>query len=524
MLMQSKIGFKNTKHSVGTSRGGGSLQTNFFSISIDKLVEQYLKQDNKLDNDGFEEALSLFHQAAEGVPAYKDFLKKHKIDHTKVKTQSEFREVPIIDKKNYLRSYPLKALCWSGKLNDLYILSSSSGSTGEPFIWPRGEEQELEGALNFEVIFNKIFRSDEYSSLYLNCFSMGTWISGPFVLACAEYLTRKGYPILTVTPALDKGVTFSLLKNLAPSFDQIVISGYPPFIKDLLDAGQSNGINWKKYQVKFLFAAEGFSEEWRNYIHRMVGSQDSYSSSVNIYGSADAGILAHETPTTTLIRRNIANKKGLTEALFSDTRMPTLAQYDPRLKYFEEVEAHVIFTTRSGIPLIRYSIGDDGGVMTFREMDDRVSGLGFDLSSMAKKILGRKALWRLPFVYVFGRADFTVSLYGLLIYPEHIKFGLEHSGLSKAVSGKFVMSIEYDGEQNQYLLVRIELAEGTKKSIQLANKVQNCIVEGLQKVNSEYRKLMEAIGSKALPMIELVENGNVDYFRPGAKQRWVKKN
>lgn len=489
---------------------------------INRLVFEYCnKEGSAIEKEGFKKALELFHQAAERVPAYKDFLRKNKINHHKILSLEDFKKVPITNKQNYLKAYPLESLCRNGNLNDLYILSSSSGTTGTPFLWPRGDEQELEGALQFELIFKKVFQADKYKTLYIICFAMGTWISGTFCLACAKHLAKRGYPILTVTPGLDRDVTFSLFKNLANNFDQIVFSGYPPYIKDILDTGKDFGINWKKYKIKFLFAAEGFSECWRDYIHESVGSRDNLCTSVNIYGSADAAILGNETPLTTTIRQLLKNRQDQICNLFHDTRLPTLAQYDPRLKYMEQIDRKTVFTTRSGIPLIRYDIGDNGGLYSFETMKTKLSEMGYDLEALMRKAGKRNFLWQLPFVYIFGRADLTVSLYGLLIYPEHIKVGLEKKSLNKYITGKFVMAIEYDERQNPYLLLRVELARNIKATEGLKRKVKLAVITGLKKVNSEYNRLFDSIGDRAYPVVELVQNADVNYFKPGAKQKWT---
>lgn len=494
---------------------------NLRDFDLDQLIKQYNTSSCKqLEKEGFKNALSVFYQAAERVPAYKNFLKKQHINHEKIITYEDFQKVPIINKKNYLREYPLKDLCWDGKLDNLYILSSSSGSTGEPFLWPRGYLQEFEGTLNHEIIFREIFHSHKYSTLFIICFAMGVWISGSFSQTSIVNLTKKGYPILTITPGLDKEIIFSLFKKLAPQFDQVVFSGYPPFIKDLLDQGKSFGIDWKKYVIKFLFAAEGFSETWRDYVHSMVGAKDALTTSINIYGSADAAILGHETPLTTAIRREIVRINAV-EDLFLENRLPTLAQYEPRFKFFEEVNKSLIFTTRAGIPLVRYSIGDQGGVISFENMQSKLQQLRINIKDVLNIENRHEYLWRLPFVYVFGRSDFSVSFYGLIIYPEHIKYCLEKSKIQRCITGKFVMSIIYDNNHNPLLLIRAELKRNVKPSIKIRTQVQSSIVKELQKVNSEYAKLKEHLKKRTVPIIQLIEYGNLEYFRPGAKQRWV---
>ncbi len=477
----------------------------------------------RLEALGFKDALEIFHFAAKHVPAYADFLKKRNVKASEIQTLDDFKRVPIVDKENYLKVYSLNELCIDGKLENMFILSSSSGSTGEPFLWPRGELQEREGTLTFELIFSQFFELNKYSTLYINCFSMGTWISGPFVLSCAENLTRKGYKILTVTPGIEKEITLTLFKKLAPYFQQIVFSGYPPLVKDVIDSGKKEGIDWKKYRIRFLFAAEGFSEYWREYLHNEVGSKEHFTTSINLFGSADAAILAHETPITTLIRKMVTKDPSLGHKIFNDSRLPTLAQYDPRLKYFESVDGNLIFTTLSGIPLIRYSIGDSGGVYSYEEMNDKLAENNVNLDKEVKKNKLDKYQWRLPYVYVFGRKNLTVSFYGLLIYPEHFKYCLENAYCQKYTTGKFVMTIQHDKKQDPYLVVYIELHKDKKVNSTIKQRIEKIILRRLIHINSEYGALYKALRKRAIPILHFMPQGHEEYFRPGAKQRWVKK-
>jgi len=486
------------------------------------LAEDYISRSpEELQAEGLAESLALFHGAAERVPAYRDFLRKRGIDHRKITRSADFQQVPSTDKHNYLRAYPLRDLSWDGELSRLSVLSSSSGSTGEPFFWPRGRAQILEGVLSHELILGEIFDAGSQSTLFIVCFAMGAWIAGAFTLECVERLSDKGYPILTVTPGLDAEVTLALFKRLADQFDQVVICGYPPYVKDLLDGGAAAGIDWARHRVRFLFAAEGFSERWRDYVHAMVGSQRALDTSISMYGSADAAILAHETPLTIAIRRMVADDPARIQLLFDEARLPTLAQYDPRLKYFEQVERMLLFTTRSGLPLIRYRIGDEGGVYSFAEMRSRVAALGGDFAALLRPAGDGRPAWPLPFVYLFGRSDLTVSLYGLLIYPEHVKYGLERAGLEDRVTGKFLLSIELDEALNPSPLIKVELARGAEPTAALAALVQRAIMAGLREVNSEYARLERSLGARVAPVIRLMPHGDSRYFAAGKKQRWV---
>jgi len=98
--------------------------------SAEQIIQFFSEKDGKWwEKEGQKRALALFHDAAVRVPAYKDFLKKNKIDHTKIQTWVDFQKVPLTSKKDYLRKYPLEQLCWDGKLNKPLVFTATSGST-----------------------------------------------------------------------------------------------------------------------------------------------------------------------------------------------------------------------------------------------------------------------------------------------------------------------------------------------------------------------------------------------------------
>jgi len=336
-------------------------------------------------------------------------------------------------------------------------------------------------------------------------------------------MAQKGYPITTLTPGVDLDVTLILLKQLAPEFDQIVLSGYPLVIKELLELGEKQGFDWKKYRVRLTFGSEGFSETFRDELHKKAGIKDPLTGSSNTYGSADATIHSIETPLTIAIRRAIGEGPKDIEAVFGDTRMPTLTQYDPLSKFFEVLtDKSLILTARTGIPLIRYSIGDWGNVCSYEDMVKRFALIGHAMD----KVLDQKHkqyLWKLPFVYLFGRNDFTVNLSGLNVYPEYVKYALERIDLSADVTGRFMMSVEQTPEQNPYLLLRIELAASKKADAQLTQKLQQIVIDGLKEISYEYLKYHRTIYNEGIPEIELIEYGDERYFKRGTKQRWTKK-
>lgn len=497
------------------------LRKRFQEIDAKKAVQLYLKTGSRqLEEAGLARTLTLFRQAAQRVPAYKDFLKKEAIDYRKVKTKEDFDKIPIIHKENYIRKYNLKDLVWDGDLSKYYMMSSSSGSTGDPFFWPRSTYQEVEGALSSEILYREFYGLDHQKALYVIGFAMGTWIAGPYMLAATELVSQKMGNLICVTPGTTKELFIKLVKSLAPEFDIIILAGYPPIIKDIIDEAKDYGLNWNDYNIKTFFAGETFSEKYRDHIIRKTGAKNYFTDCISVYGSADAAILGHETPLSTLVRKEAEADIDFCQNLFREPIVPSMMQYNPFYKYFQTEGEKLIFSTYSGIPLVRYAIGDRGGTFTFNQMKDEFSKNGRSLTGLVEKNNLQKFMWQLPFVYLFGRTDLTIIFYGANIYPENIRMVIDQKHWENDLSGKFTMAIEEDKNHDKVIAIGLEMAKDVKETSVDKKKLQDEIFENLKKTNSEYNIIFKSIGTKAIPNIYIHKYGE---FNVGIKHRWVKR-
>ncbi|HEY7689244.1 MAG TPA: hypothetical protein VH835_11145, partial [Dongiaceae bacterium] len=211
-------------------------------------------------------ALDLFRDVAAQVPAYGAFLREQGIDAAAIRTAEDFARLPLVTKANYLQKHPLPALCRGGRLESCDFLAVSSGSTGTPTFWPRFQSDELPIAARFEQVFHDSFLTDERRTLAIVCFALGTWVGGMFTTSCCRALAAKGYPVTLATPGNNREEIWRVVRALAPQFDQTVLLGYPPFLKDVIDGGIAQGIDWKPWKVKLVMAGEVFSEEWRSLV------------------------------------------------------------------------------------------------------------------------------------------------------------------------------------------------------------------------------------------------------------------
>jgi phenylacetate-CoA ligase len=473
------------------------------------------------DERGEKMALALFHSAAQTVPAYKDFLAKQNVLHEKIRTYDDFTKyVPIIDKKNYLTQYPLSELCSEGDMFKNRIISVSSGSSGTPFFWPRGLAQDKEGGEMFGKIYDDVFQMNQKSTLLVICFSMGTWIAGSFTTTSSFAYADKGNPINIITPGLEKREAVNAIKGLSMHYEQVVIVGYPPFVKDIIEEGKRSGIKWSKIKTRLLMAGEAFSEEWRDYVLKQINSKNPYYDAINIYGSADAGILGNETPLSILVRRIYNQRPKVRLEMFGTTTLPSISQYDPARRHFEGVGGELIFTTMAGIPLVRYNIKDTGGVLQF---NDAIDPIRDRFESLAKQHNIVQEKWNKPFVYLNGRKDFSVTIYAVNIYPENIKAALIDKRIQRWVTGRFTMATRNYSDMDQYFEINIELAQDFIVKAQHQALMEEMVLEKLKKLNTEFRKLHGAIGLKANPHVHLVKFEDDKYFARGVKHKWVKK-
>lgn len=469
-----------------------------------------------------ETLLKLFTRAAKHVPAYTRFLKEAGMESSKIRTIEDLEKVPSVSKKNYLHKNSFADLFWNKSLRAPHILTSTSGSTGRPTYFARTAKVDEQSSQIHELIFSTSSLDERKSTLVIVCFGMGVWIGGLITYQAFELLGRRGYPISILTPGINKAEILKTLRDLAPQYEQIVLAGYPPFLKDVVDDAVSQGTDFKKHQVMLLFAAEAFTEKFRDHVAHKAGIENVLTDTANIYGSADLGTMAFETPISILIRRLAAKDQSLFDALFKGTmKTPTLAQYIPSFVTFEESEGELLISGDSAIPLVRYAIGDSGGVFTFAQMVEKCREHGIDLAEEAKGASITETVLELPFVYVYERVDLATTLYGLQIYPETIKEVLLDDRFHSHATGKLTLITKFDQNQDQYLEVNVELKPGVEAKDTLASVLKAEIVRNLREKNSEYHELYDFIGSRAEPQIVFWPYEDPLYFKPGTKQSWV---
>jgi phenylacetate-CoA ligase len=461
--------------------------------------------------EGFAAVLDLLRRVATEVPAYRRLLAEAGIDAAQVRTTADFASLPLLDKGNYIRRFSQDELVVGGDRGRCDFYAVSSGSTGEPTFWPRAAADEYPIAARFEQVFRDMFRAHERRTLAVVCFAMGTWVGGMFTTFCLRALAEKGYRVMIATPGNKPDEILKIVEQLGPDYEQTVLLGYPPFLKEVIDAGRARGLDWGKYRPHLVLAGEVFSETWRELMAERAGVEDVVHFAASLYGTADAGVLAQETPLSVAIRRFLSKQPDLAREIFGDTRLPTLCQYDPANRYFEVVDGTLAFSGDNGVPLIRYHIADRGGILPYAEMMARLTAAGFEASLVSPHR-------RQPFVWVFGRANFTISYFGANIFPETVSLALEQPAVRGHVTGKFVMEVKEGLSGKPAFALAVELAQGVAASGEIGAAIAEIVLGTLRELNSEFANYVPAELQR--PVVTLYPSGHPDYFPVGVKHRY----
>jgi phenylacetate-CoA ligase len=189
------------------------------------------------------------------------------------------------------------------------------------------------------------------------------------------------------------------------------------------------------------------------------------------------------------------------------------------VRYFEAEERALIFSGDNGVPLVRYAILDTGGIFSYEELLAQLRPHGFDIEqALGSAARGVRAL---PFVYVFGRSDFTVSFFGANIYPENIAIGLERPEIKEWVTGKFVLEVREDADRNKILAVVIELAPNEVASDERTRLAAQAIRSELLRINSEFGAYVPA--DSQLPFVVVLPTADPQWFPAGVKHRYTRR-
>ncbi|MEX2010624.1 MAG: phenylacetate--CoA ligase family protein [Chloroflexota bacterium] len=440
-------------------------------------------------------------RAAHRVPAYGRFLATNGVNAAGLFPLGILGHLPETDKRNYVDIYGLMDRCVGGAVPyPGTTIDESSGSTGTPYNWIRGRREREVAHRNIGFFARYAFGTEPL--ITLNAFSMGAWAAG-FNMSLG--MMRHGI-VKSIGPDVDK--ILSTLGYLGPTY-RYLVSGYPPFLKHLLDEGERRGFPWADYELHALVGGEGMTEALRDVL--LVRFASVYSG----YGATDIEIgMAGESPVSIAVRRLARSRPDIGRALFgTDSRLPMVFQYNPLIHYMEvNPEGEVICTvSRLDLlsPRIRYNVHDSGGIVQFAEVRRVLKGFGFDLDALneATEVHGPRGPlpWArpipLPFLWIHGRRDATISVMGANIYPEDIEAVLYRDVDVARRMHSFMLSVVDDEAGTPRPSVALELSDLDGVNDAWRSAAAERLRDGLVALNIDYRSSVGEFPGAMLPIV-----------------------
>jgi phenylacetate-CoA ligase len=461
-------------------------------------------------------ALRAAAHARQRVPAYRELLEKSGWrDQPRLNPVERLRLLPVTDKETYIKAYRTELRCLDGRIPPVGTqIDESSGSTGIPYNWVRS-------AAELHEVHQELSQFARYlcghNVITINGFSMGSWATGVNV---GEAMRAIGI-VKSTGPDVDK--ILYTLEFFGPDYPYI-ITGYPPFLKHLVDEGERRGLDWSRYHVFGFMGGEGLSESLRAYLERRF--QAVYSG----YGASDLDIgVAGELPLSVWIRRHAAENEELRRALFGDDpRLPMLFQYDPLDYYVETNQQRELIVTINRLvvlsPRIRYNIHDTGGTLSFKRMLAVLRDFGLDPIKACHR--PGQPIFPLRFLYLFGRSDSTMSYMGANIYPEDIEQALFDDAEDARRLGSFAMEVVDVGHGEQRPSVHVEVVEGAVEDEALAQRLRERVIARLLANNRDFRAAVGEDASAGEVLVRLHQPGTGPFVanQGRIKRRYILKS
>ncbi|HIH15723.1 MAG TPA: hypothetical protein HA360_01555 [Nanoarchaeota archaeon] len=445
----------------------GLLEKQFLkSYDITRLTLEHIPP-SLLEALSRKKALAMHYYALRHVPAYKKYI------HGRV--FSDVKNVPETDKKNYVQKYSYEDRCLEGNFPSLGNIEESSGSSGKATNWIRAIDEE---DLLFKVAKFEFFYS--YEAQKKNYIVLSAWSSGPWATGLKFCEIIQHYTLVKNTTADIDNIIRSL-KQLG-SKHTYLIAGYPPFLKILFDR---KDIRWKDYTIDVLTGGESNSLEWKRYIRKKLGNQKAII--ISSYGASDIDIgIGFETPFSEFIRELSYTNPELNKELFGVHENPILFQYNPLMHYIENTPKKDFTITLLDpsvySPKIKYNLHDRGGSISYESLLRIVEG---HEKNKLKAFLQKNKTLKLPFLFVVGRVDGTISIGGNNIYPEQIGIAIQNSPVGTKVN-RFMLASHIDTRQNANFHVYVELKKGVEKNTKIKTVLEKAILDVLLKKNLEY--------------------------------------
>lgn len=561
---------------------GWLFQKAIVGINSIKALFLFVRTESDLFNAGEQLAIQRVHEAYAEVPAYKKHISN---SFTTLVEASNLSEIPTTSKDNYIKVQEHDADTHRhGKYPKLSKTDTSTGTTGKPSEWVRGEPELQAVKDTMKLAVSLKFGSRRLA--YINAFALGPWATG---LTTYEFMRETGSVFATgadkekiidkvlsiakdeahqlaiaieafgsthqelsaddktqLSTLVDDALTLLLRdreatvinsltdiaqkssKRVQPILiqyqselialtdclnadkQQIILTGYPPFLKDVASEAKTRGYDLKSYSVAAIVGGQGISEAMRDQLLEVY--QQVHSS----YGASDLDInLGVEMEFAMNLRKVIAKNPGLGRELYGSNKgLPMIFHYHP-MNYHVECDENdeLIFTcTRSdrSSPRIRYDLGDKGRVYASSDVQALLCKYGIFNFNKPKTNFPLMFIWGRDATVIFNGANLTFDeLENAMTTNEALKNCVLKKAFYKVDDEHFEIWLELNDQQ--------ELPQQDEMEAQ-ANHIYRTLAQSNQDFKYQLDKLLEGV---ELPTIRYFKRGQSPISEAGGHRKQV---
>lgn len=414
-----------------------------------------------------------YYRAIRTVPAYKTI------------SEEAGGFIAETSKNSFVKRFPLVERCRHGKIPSRgIIIDESSGSSGMPTQWIRGEKERQKNFKFIEFGMQQLLGNEP--KIMINAFAMGSWATGINISMASSTFSR----VKSTGPCCDK------IDNTLVQFgegESYVILGYPPFLKYFVD---NTSLDLSNYNIYVILGGESMSEGLRDYLSTR-GIKKVYSS----YGASDLELnIAAENNFTIELRKLLLQNYSLRQEIcLPGQALPMVFQFNPADFYIEtnEKQELIVSVCRTDYvtPKIRYNIKDKGQVIRKSDLVSLLRKHNIDEAFI------KQCKIDIPFLFHYGRSDQTVSFFGSNISPHDIEEVIYTLPQLSFKTNSFCLSVKEDTNANKQLKVHLESRDnqsgpGTKD-------LQKSFFEKLAELNQDFREAMRMLPENQIPTLAI---------------------
>lgn len=275
--------------------------------------------------------------------------------------------------------------------------------------------------------------------------------------------------------------------------DQFLLVICPSHIGHLRLLAESRSKPLPLERLRFLVVGEVFPESFRRSLLRRSRLESRDPFMISLYGSADTGSLAVESPASISLRRLLEDDPALADRFGFRRPVPHFFHCTASDAYFETVDGELCVTRWQGIPLMRYNLHDRARLLAWEPLRQEVlqsADHGLADAADLKQLLDARALPDL--IALMGRSDDAILLGGTTITAAMLDEVLRRPALAELLTGAYRAAAPFEDDR-QFLDLELELQSDLVADTNLEEGIGAEVVLGLCQTHPEFASDWEAV-------------------------------